>query len=291
MIEREGCQLSIRVQCLLLGVNRSTVYYEPRGVSGSDLAVMRLLDEQYTRTPQYGVERMTAWLKRISIVIGHNRVRRLMRLMGLEAIYPRPRLSQSSGQQHRKYPYLLGGLTIDRPNHVWAADITYIRLWRGFAYLVAIMDWHSRYVLSWVLSTTLDAHFCVESLREALAIGRPEIFNTDQGSQFTSDGFIGVLEDADIAISMDGRGRVFDNIFVERLWRSVKYEEVYLKDYGTVEEARQNLAAYFHLYNYERLHQSLGYLTPAEVYFGYEADFSCSVPHSADSLEIAKVTI
>jgi putative transposase len=291
MIEREGCQLSIRTQCRLLGVNRSMVYYEPRGVSDSDLTVMRLLDEQYTRTPQYGVERMTAWLKRIGVVIGHNRVRRLMRLMGLEAIYPRPRLSQLGGQQHRKYPYLLRGLTIERPDHVWAADITYIRLWRGFVYLVAIMDWHSRYVLSWSLSTTLDAHFCVESLRQALAIARPEIFNTDQGSQFSSDAFIGVLQDVGIAISMDGRGRVFDNIFVERLWRSVKYEEVYLKDYGTVDEARQNLAGYFHLYNYERLHQSLGYLTPAEVYFGYEADLCCPACHPIAGLGIEKLTI
>jgi len=281
MIERESRQLSIRAQCRLLGVNRGMVYYEPRGVSDSDLAVMRLLDEQYTRMPQYGVERMTAWLKRIGIVIGHNRVRRLMRLMGLEAIYPRPRLSQSGGQQHRKYPYLLRGLTIDRPNHVWAADITYIRLWQGFVYLVAIMDWHSRYVLSWALSTTLDADFCVQALREALAIARPEIFNTDQGPQFTGDGFTGVLKDAGITISMDGRGRVFDNIFVERLWRSVKYEEVYVKDYGTVDEARRNLAAYFHMYNYERLHQSLGYLTPAEVYLGYQADFRCPASYSA----------
>lgn len=291
MIERQGCQLSTRAQCRLLGVNRSMVYYEPRGVSDSDLAVMRLLDEQYTRTPQYGVERMTAWLKRIGIVIGHNRVRRLMRLMGLEAIYPKPRLSQPSGQEHRKYPYLLRGLTIDRPNHVWATDITYIRLWRGFVYLVAIMDWHSRYVLNWALSTTLDADFCVEALREALAIARPEIFNTDQGPQFTSDAFIGVLKDAGIAISMDGRGRVFDNIFVERLWRSVKYEEVYLKDYGTVDEARQNLSGYFHLYNYERLHQSLGYLTPAEVYFGHEADLRCSASDSTAGLGTEKLTI
>lgn len=291
MIEREGCQLSVRTQCRLLGVNRSTVYYQQQGVKQSDLVLMHLLDKQYTRRPQYGVERMTALLKRKGIVVGHNRVRRLMRLMGLEAIYPKPRLSQSSGQEHRKYPYLLRGLTIERPNHVWAADITYIRLWRGFVYLVAIMDWHSRYVLSWSLSTTLDAYFCVEALRLSLAIATPEIFNTDQGSQFISDGFIGVLKDFGISISMDGRGRVFDNIFVERLWRSVKYEEVYLKDYETVDDARQNLAGYFHFYNYERLHQSLGYLTPAEVYFGYEADFSHSASHPVDGVAIAEVTI
>jgi len=290
MIEREGCQLSVRTQCRLLSVNRSTVYYRQQGVKQSDLAVMRLLDEQYTRTPQYGVERMTAQLKRKGIVIGHNRVRRLMRLMGLEAIYPKPRLSRPGGQKHRKYPYLLRGLTIERPNHVWATDITYIPLWQGFVYLVAIMDWYSRYVLSWSLSVTLDAYFCLEALRQALVIARPEIFNTDQGSQFTSDEFIGVLKDAGIAISMDGRGRVFDNIFVERLWRSVKYEEVYPKDYQTVDEARQNLTGYFHFYNYERLHQSLEYRTPAEVYFDYEADFSCSASQAAEGLT-AKLTI
>ena len=290
MIEREGCQLSVRTQCRLLGVNRSTLYYRQQGVEQSDLEVMRLLDEQYTRTPQYGVERMTAWLKRKGLVIGHNRVRRLMRLMGLEAIYPKPRLSRPGGRENRKYPYLLRGLTIERPNHVWATDITYIRLWQGFVYLVAIMDWYSRYVLSWSLSVTLDAYFCLEALRQALGIARPEIFNTDQGSQFTGDEFIGVLREAGIAISMDGRGRVFDNIFVERLWRSVKYEEVYPKDYQTVDEARQNLTGYFHFYNYERLHQSLEYRTPAEVYFDYEADFSCSASQAAEGLT-AKLTI
>jgi putative transposase len=289
MIEREGCQLSVRTQCRLLGVNRSTLYYRQQGVEQSDLEVMRLLDEQYTRTPQYGVERMTAWLKRKGLVIGHNRVRRLMRLMGLEAIYPKPRLSRPGGRENRKYPYLLRGLTIERANHVWAADITYIRLWQGFVYLVAIMDWYSRYVLSWSLSTTLDAWFCVEALRQALVIARPEIFNTDQGSQFTGDEFIGVLKETGIAISMDGRGRVFDNIFVERLWRSVKYEEVYPKDYQTVDDARQNLTGYFHFYNYERLHQSLEYRTPAEVYFDYEADFSCSASQAAEGLT-AKLT-
>ncbi len=290
MIEREGCQLSVRTQCRLLGVNRSTVYSPQQGVKQSDWEVMRLLDEHYTRTPHYGVERMTAQFKKKGIGIGHNRVRRLMRLMGLEAIYPKPRLSRPGSPEHRTYPYLLRGLTIERPNHVWAADITYIRLWQGFVYLVAIMDWYSRYVLSWSLSTTLDAYFCVEALRQGLAIAKPEIFNTDQGPQFTSDEFIGVLKDAGIAISMDGRGRVFDNIFVERLWRSVKYEEVYPKDYQTVDDARQNLTSYFHFYNYERLHQSLGYNTPAEVYLGYEADFSCSAFYAAEGLT-AKLTI
>jgi putative transposase len=289
MIEREDCPLSIRDQCRLLGVHRSTIYYQ-KGAKPSDVEVMRLLDEHYTRTPHYGVERMTAQLKRKGLVIGHNRVRRLMRLMGLEAIYPTPRLSRPGSREPRKYPYLLRGLTIERPNHVWAADITYIRLWRGFVYLFAIMDWYSRYVLSWSLSVTLDAYFCVEALRQALALARPEIFNTDRGPQFTSEAFMGVLQEAGIAISMDGRGRVFDNIFIERLWRSVKYEEVYPKDYQTVDEARQNLASYFHFYNHERLHQALEYKTPAEVYFDYEADFCCSSFQAAEGLT-AKLTM
>jgi putative transposase len=271
MIERNDCPLSIRVQCELLGVNRSMLYYQPGGPKASDVAVMHLMDEQYTRTPYYGVERMTAWLHRLGIGIGHNRVRRLLRLMGLDAIYPKPRLSRPGGPDHRIYPYLLRGVAVDRPNQVWAADITYIRLWRGFVYLVAVMDWYSRYVLSWSLSMTLESWFCIESVRQALATAQPEIFNTDQGSQFTSEAFTGILRDAGVAISMDGRGRAFDNIFVERLWRSVKYEEVYLKEYGVVDEARRGLSDYFAFYNTGRLHQSLGYKTPAEVYFGCEA--------------------
>ena len=262
--------MSSRDQCRLLGISRSGVYYVPQGPNAEDLSVMRLLDEQYTRTPFYGVERMTAWLRRKGLQIGHNRVRRLLRLMGLEAIYAKPRLSLPGGPEHRIYPYLLGGLTITRPNQVWSADLTYIRLRQGFVYLVAILDWFSRYVLSWALSTTLDAWFCVEALRQALRQGKPEIFNTDQGSQFTSESFTRVLKDAAVAISMDGKGRVFDNIFVERFWRTVKYEEVYLNDYGVVDEARQGLGGYIGFYNHERLHQSLGYLTPAEVHFGLE---------------------
>ena len=268
MIEFEGCDLSIREQCRLLGVPRSTVYYEACGPKALDLVVMRRLDEQYTATPFYGVERMTASLRRQGLRIGHNRVRRLLRLMGLEALYPKPRLSVPGGPEHRIYPYLLRGLRIERPNQVWSADITYIRLSQGFVYLMAILDWFSRYVLSWSLSTTLDAWFCVQALREALRIATPEIFNTDQGSQFTSGEWIGELTAAGITISMDGRGRAFDNIFTERLWRSVKYEEVYPKQYGTAAEAWQNLRGYFHLYNQERLHQALDYRTPAEVHFG-----------------------
>lgn len=268
MIEPEGCLLSVRDQCDLLGVSRASMYYASEGPSEEDLSVMRLLDEQYTRTPFYGVERMTAWLHRQGLRIGHNRVRRLLRLMGLEAIYAKPHLSQPGGPEHRIYPYLLGGLGIVRPNQVWATDLTYIRLRQGFVYLVAILDWFSRYVLSWALSTTLDAGFCVEALRQALRRGKPEIFNSDQGSQFTSEAFTQVLREASVAISMDGKGRVFDNIFVERLWRTVKYEEVYVQDYGAADEAWQGLSRYFGFYNDQRLHQALGYLTPREVHFG-----------------------
>lgn len=260
--------MSVRTQCRLLGVTRSTVYYESCGPKASDLAVMRRLDEQYTATPFYGVERMTAALHRAGIGIGHNRVRRLLRLLGLEALYPKPRLSVPGGPEHRIYPYLLRGLRIERPNQVWSADITYLRLRQGFVYLMAVLDWFSRYVVSWSLSTTLEAWFCVQALRAALRTGRPEIFNTDQGSQFTCGEWLGELTQAGVTISMDGRGRAFDNIFTERLWRSVKYEEVYPKDYGDVDEARRNLAAYFELYNTARLHQALGYRTPAEVHFG-----------------------
>jgi putative transposase len=268
LIELAGCGLSVREQCRLLGVPRSTVYYESCGPKASDLVVMRRLDEQYTEAPFYGVERMTICLRRHGLRIGHNRVRRLLRLMGLEALYPKPRLSVPGGPEHRLYPYLLRGLRIERPNQVWSADITYIRLSQGFVYLVAILDWFSRYVLSWSLSTTLDAWFCVQALREALRTATPEICNTDQGSQFTSGGWLEELTQAGVAISMDGRGRAFDNIFTERLWRSVKYEEVYPKSYGNVEEARRNLGEYFDLYNRERPHQALAYRTPAEVHFG-----------------------
>jgi putative transposase len=291
MIERDNCPLSIRAQCKLLGVNRSMLYCQRCGLKESDVSVMHLMDEQYTRTPYYGVERMTAWLHRIGIGIGHNRVRRLLRLMGLEAVYPKPRLSRPGGPEHHIWPYLLRGVAVTRPNQVWAADITYIRLWRGFVYLVAVMDWYSRYVLSWSLSTTLESWFCVEALRRALAVGRPEIFNTDQGSQFTSEAFTCILQEAGVAISMDGRGRAFDNIFVERLWRSVKYEEVYIKDYGVVDEARRGLSDYFALYNTERLHQSLGYKTPAEVYFGNDAAMADSPSGVPSPVFVANVTM
>jgi putative transposase len=291
MIERDRCPLSIRTQCQLLGVPRSTLYYQPGGPRASDVAIMHLMDEQYTRTPYYGVERMTAWLRRQGLRIGHNRVRRLLRRMGLEAVYPKPRLSRPGGPEHRIWPYLLRDVVIERPNQVWAADITYIRLWRGFVYLVAVMDWYSRYVLSWSLSTTLESWFCIEALRRALAAARPEIFNTDQGSQFTSEGFTDILRAASVAISMDGRGRAFDNIFVERLWRTVKYEDVYLKDYGVADEARRGLQDYFTFYNTERLHQSLGYRTPAEVYFGLDAATMGSPADVPGRVSVANVTM
>jgi putative transposase len=228
---------------------------------------MNLIDEQYTKMPFYGVEKMTEWLRRQGFAVNPKRIRRLMRLMGLEAVYPKPWLSKP-GEVYRKYPYLLRGLEIERPDQVWCADITYIRMLRGFLYLVAIMDWYSRYVLGWELSNSLDKQFCLDALGRALSISQPEIFNSDQGSQFTSSEFTGRLEAAGVKVSMDGRGRVFDNIFIERLWRTVKYEEVYLHNYESVRDARNGLTMYFRLYNTERLHQSLGYRTPHEAYFG-----------------------
>ena len=227
---------------------------------------MRLIDEEYTRHPFYGIERMTAVLRRAGHTVNPKRIRRLMRLMGLEAIYPKPNLSKPL-KGHTIYPYLLRGITIVRADQVWSTDITYIRLNRGFIYLVAVMDWFSRYVLSYTFCTTLDKNFCLKALREALEVATPEIFNSDQGSQFTSEAFTGILKDVGISISMDGRGRALDNIFVERLWRNVKYEQVYLHNYETVREAVRDIGDYFDFYNNERPHQSLAYQTPAEVYF------------------------
>jgi putative transposase len=252
----------------LLSLARSSFYYEAATESEENLLLMRLIDEQYTRTPFYGSPRMTAWLRHQGHSINHKRVERLMRVMGIEAIYPKPRLSQGC-RDHRVYPYLLRGVEIQRVNQVWSTDITYLRLRQGFLYLVAILDWFSRYVLSWRLSNSLETSFCVEALDEALWRGRPEIFNSDQGSQFTSREFTGRLEAAGISISMDGRGRAFDNIFIERLWRTVKYEEVYLNDYQGVADAVSGLGRYWRFYNDERLHQSLAYKTPASVYEGH----------------------
>ena len=233
--------------------------------------LMNQIDKQYTKTPFYGVPRITAWLKREGYEVNRKRIRRLMRVMGIEAIYPKPNLSKSL-KEHKKYPYLLKGVTIEHPDQVWSTDITYIRLAQGFVYLVAIMDWHSRYVLSWELSNTLGKEFCLKALEDALRRSKPGIFNTDQGSQFTSQEFTGRLQASGIRISMDGKGRVFDNIFVERLWRTVKYEEVYLHSYQSVREALLGLKRYFRFYNRERLHSSLGYMTPYEIHFRERAE-------------------
>ena len=265
MIDREHPKLSVVRQCSLLGLSRSSVYSRPCEAGEYDLELMSLIDRQYLATPFYGSRRVTAWLKIQGHHVNRKRVQRLMRLMGIEAIYRRPNTSKPS-PQHKVYPYLLRNLEISKVNQVWASDITYIPMARGFMYLVVIMDWYSRYVLSWRLSNTLDADFCVDALEEALSKAKPEIFNTDQGSQFTSDAFTGMLLEHDIQISMDGKGRYLDNIFVERLWRSVKYEEVYLKAYENVDEAKAGLGTYLDFYNDERPHQSLGYQTPYRVF-------------------------
>lgn len=265
LVDRGHADISIRRQCTLLGLNRAGLYYEPLGESEENLRLMRLMDEQYTRAPFYGSRKMTAWLRTKGFAVNRKRVSRLMALMGIEAVYPKPKLSQP-GDGHRIYPYLLRGIGVERVNQVWSTDITYIRMAQGFVYLVAVMDWFSRYVLSWSLSLTMELDFCVEALRCALRRGRPEIFNSDQGSQFTSEKFTAELEARKIAISMDGRGRCMDNIFIERLWRSLKYEEVYLKDYESVKEAEAGIGRYFRFYNQERLHQSLDYRTPAALY-------------------------
>jgi len=266
-IERDNLKISVSRQCELLGLGRSSLYYRAGRDESYNEHLMQLIDRQYTKTPFYGVPKMTIFLRRKGHSVNPKRIRRLMRKMGLEAIYPRSKHDLSlPDKAHKKYPYLLKGLEIVQPDQVWATDITYIRMYRGWVYLVAIMDWFSRYVIAWEVSLTLEADFCVTTLKQALARGCPEIFNSDQGSQFTSDDFTGLLSNAGVLISMDGKGRAFDNIMVERLWRSVKYEEVYLKDYQTVAEAMLGLGRYFEFYNNERPHQSLDYRTPAEVY-------------------------
>ena len=266
-VERMAPALPVTRQCELLALPRSSAYYARRpAVSDEDLRLMRLLDELHLKYPFMGSRRLRDELKKLGVIANRKRVQRLMRLMGLEALYPRKRTSVPN-KAHRVFPYLLRDLLIDRPNQVWATDITYIPMRRGFLYLVAIVDWASRAVLSWRLSTTMEADFCVAGLEEAITrYGVPEIFNTDQGAQFTSEAFLGVLERNQIRISMDGKGRWRDNVFVERLWRSVKYEEVYLKAYETVHEARSSLAKYFDFYNHERGHQSLNRQTPWQVY-------------------------
>jgi putative transposase len=267
LIEPAHPQISIVRQCELLGLPRATYYYHAQGERPENLQLMRLLDEQYTQTPYYGVRRMTAWLRSQGSPVNRKRVARLLHTMGLETMSPKPRLSQPH-PAHRVYPYLLRGVPITRVNHVWSTDITYIRLQGGFISLVAVLEWFSRYVLSWAVSITMDVGCCLEALEHVLAVARPDMFNTDQGAQFTRLDFTGRLEEAGIRMSMDGRGRALDNVFVERLWRTVKHEEVYLKAYETPREATQQLGQFFVRYNGERPHQALGYQTPAAVYFG-----------------------
>ena len=268
MIEPDYQEIPVSRQCKLISLSRASYYYKPcpDTEEGYNRQLMRLIDEQYTKTPFYGSRNMTTCLKRQGYKVNRKRIRRLMEQMGLEAVYPKPNLSKGI-KEHKKYPYLLRDVEITRRDQVWSTDITYIRLKQGFIYLVAVIDWYSRYVLSWEISTTLDKEFCIKALNKALESGKPEIFNTDQGVQFTSLEFTGRLEDAGIQISMDGRGRALDNVFVERLWRSVKYEEVYLKDYQDVRIAKDGLRNYFRFYNAERPHQSLGDETPSEVYY------------------------
>jgi len=265
VVDHSHPSLSIVRQCRLPDISRSGLYYQPKGIPEEDLNLIKLIDRQYLLTPFYGARKIVACLKGHGHLVNRKRVQRLMRLMGLKAIYRRPRTSKPT-PGHKIYPYLLGGLKIIRPNQVWAADITYIPMARGFLYLVAIIDWYSRYVLSWKLSNTLDASFCVDTLEEALRKGKPEVFNTDQGAQFTSEAFIALLESHGVKISMDGKGSYNDNLFIERLWRSVKYEEVYLKAYQDGRDAKVGLGSYFRFYNTGRPHQALGYRTPAEVF-------------------------
>lgn len=267
LIEPDNEEISVRRQCELIGLNRSNVYYEPVGITEETLRLMHRVDEIFTEYPFYGSRRIQETLVREGVWVGRERVQRCMREMGLRAIYPKRSLSKRH-PGHKIYPYLLRDKEISRPNEVWATDITYQRLKRGFVYLTAIIDWYSRYVLSWRISNTMEVTFCAEALESALEKGSPEIFNSDQGSQFTSDDFTGILLRKGIAISMDGRGRAFDNIFTERLWRSVKYEEVYLKEYQVCRDAREGLEKYFTFYNIRRYYQSLEYKIPYEVHFG-----------------------
>lgn len=266
-INPKHTRLSVRRQCHLLGLAPASYYYQAEPESAENQLYLRLLDQEYTDHPFYGVRKMTVWLQQQGFAVGPKRVRRLLRAMGLMAVYPKPRLSLNP-LAHKRFPYLLKGVAIVRPNQVWSTDITYIRLRGGFVFLAAILDWFSRYVVAWELSITLEADFCVAVLERALEDDRPEIFNSDQGVQFTSVAFQAPLLAAQVRLSMDGRGRAFDNIFVERLWRSVKYEEVYLKDYQNVAEAREGLTQYFSFYNQTRMHQALEYRTPHSVHFG-----------------------
>ena len=266
-IDIQDEELSVRTQCNIWEIPRSGVYYVPVAINSETLAIMKLIDRVYTDYPFYGVRKITRELCTMGTLVNHKKIGRLMNLMGIQAIYQRPNLSVSNAE-NKIYPYLLRGLVIKSPNHVWSTDITYIPMHAGFMYCVAVIGWFSRYVLAWDISNTQDAEFCKRILNNALLIARPEIFNTDQGAQFTSNIFTGRLIEADIKISMDGKGRAIDNVFVERLWRSLKYEDIYIHDYEDVRSLRQGMEKYFEFYNHKRLHQSLDYATPAQVYFG-----------------------
>jgi putative transposase len=301
LVDRADDDLSVVAQCRLLNVARSTLYWRPAAVGEDDLRLMRRIDELYLAAPFYGSRRMVAVLCREGWTVNRKRVRRLMRVMRIEAIYQKPNTSQRH-PEHVVYPYILRGLVIDRANQVWCADITYIPMAKGFVYLVAVMDWFSRRVLAWRLSTGMDTAFCVEALQEALdRYGAPTIFNTDQGAQFTSTEFTGVLKASSVRISMDGKGRYLDNIFIERLWRSLKYEDVYIQVYASVPEARRCIGGWLNFYNDDRLHQALGYLTPREVFetsaaYGYVDNASALTtspqahhqPQERDSTELEK---
>lgn len=268
LIEWDHGKLSVTKQCALISLSKGSLYHTPIPIDGYSLELMKLLDKQYLKTPFYGSRKMVIYLNNEGHYVNRKRVQRLMRLMDIEAIYPKQNLSKRR-QEHKIYPYLLKDVKIDRPNLAWSTDITYVPLSSGFLYLVVVIDWYSRYVLSWRLSNTMDVSFCIEALEEAFTKGCPEIFNSDQGSQFTSNEYTTRLLNKDIQISMDGKGRCFDNIFVERLWRTVKYEEIYLKGYETVKDAKEGLKEYFPFYNTKRFHQALSYKTPEEVHYSY----------------------
>jgi len=275
LVEKDHEALSVRRQCELFAFNRSSLYYERIGLSEEDQAILNEMDRIYLDFPYYGSRRMSRELKRRGYNVGRHKTRRLMRILGVEAIYPRKRLSIPD-KEHQIYPYLLRNVDIDRPDVAWAADITYIRLKHGFVYLVAVMDIYSRYIVSWKISTTLETDFCCEALGEALKRGKPEYFNTDQGAQFTSKEFTSILKERRIQISMDGKGRVIDNIFIERFWRTLKYEEVYTKCYESVEDCKRSIGSYIDRYNRMRLHQSLGeYDTPFEAYRQIKMAVAC----------------
>lgn len=265
-IDKMHPELPVKRQAELLGISRSSVYYQEKPVDPFTLELMHRIDEIYTDIPFYGSRRIANQLKREGYGVNRKRIQGLMRNMGIEAIYPKKNTSQPDGS-HKKYPYLLKGLVIDHPNHVWGIDITYIRLLKGWLYLTAILDWYSRHVVAWKLSDTLAKEMVIATVKKGLSVNIPEILNSDQGSQMTSVEYINLVEDSGVKISMDGKRRAFDNIFTERLWRTIKYEEVYLKEYTTPKEAKASLDAYLNFYNTKRLHQSLNYKTPAEVYY------------------------